>query len=205
MRDVTAELKSLRLHGMAGAWGELVEQGRSAGLDSSRWLIEHLLQAETTDRAMRSVSYQMSAAKFPAHRDLAGFDFESSRVDRGLIDQLADMSFTESAHNAVFVGGPGTGKTHLCTALGVAGITRHGKRVRFYSTVDLVNALEREKAEGRAGRVSLLIHDLFFPFADGPSSILSRCASSAFRCFDQTRRKGTSQASSSMSGSSLRR
>ena len=155
MRDVTAELKSLRLHGMAGAWDELVEQGRSAGLDSSRWLIEHLLQAETTDRAMRSVSYQMSAAKFPAHRDLAGFDFESSRVDKGLIDQLADMSFTESAHNAVFVGGPGTGKTHLCTALGVAGITRHSKRVRFYSTVDLVNALEREKAEGRAGRIAL--------------------------------------------------
>lgn len=155
MRDVTAELKSLRLHGMAGAWGELVEQGRDAGLDSSRWLIEHLLQAETTDRAMRSVTYQMSAAKFPAHRDLAGFDFESSRVDRALIDQLADMSFTESAHNAVFVGGPGTGKTHLCTALGVAGITRHGKRVRFYSTVDLVNALEREKAEGRAGRIAL--------------------------------------------------
>jgi len=155
MRDVTAELKSLRLHGMAGAWADLVEQGRNAGLDSSRWLIEHLLQAETTDRAMRSVSYQMSAAKFPAHRDLAGFDFESSRVDRGLIDQLADMRFTESAHNAVFVGGPGTGKTHLCTALGVAGITRHGKRVRFYSTVDLVNALEREKAEGRAGRIAL--------------------------------------------------
>ena len=155
MRDVGAELKSLRLHGMAGAWGELVEQGRNAGLDSSRWLIEHLLQAETTDRAMRSVSYQMSAAKFPAHRDLAGFDFESSRVDKGLIDQLAEMSFTESAHNAVFVGGPGTGKTHLCTALGVAGITRHGKRVRFYSTVDLVNALEREKAEGRAGRIAL--------------------------------------------------
>ena len=155
MRDVGAELKSLRLHGMAGAWADLAEQGRSAGLDTSRWLIEHLLQAETTDRAMRSVSYQMSAAKFPAHRDLAGFDFESSRVDRGLIDQLADMSFTESAHNAVFVGGPGTGKTHLCTALGVAGITRHGKRVRFYSTVDLVNALEREKAEGRAGRIAL--------------------------------------------------
>jgi hypothetical protein len=57
MRDVTAELKSLRLHGMAGAWADLAEQGRSAGLDSSRWLIEHLLQAETTDRAMRSVSY----------------------------------------------------------------------------------------------------------------------------------------------------
>jgi DNA replication protein DnaC len=43
----------------------------------------------------------------------------------------------------------------LSTALGVAAITRHGKRVRFYSTVDLVNALEREKAEGRAGRIAL--------------------------------------------------
>jgi hypothetical protein len=103
---------------------------------------------------MRSVSYQMSAARFPAHRDLAGFDFDASKVDRALIDQLADLSFTEAAHNAVFIGGPGTGKTHLCTALGVAGITRHGKRVRFYSTVDLVNALEREKAEGKAGRIA---------------------------------------------------
>ena len=153
--DVPAELKGLRLHGMAGAWVDLAEQGGSAGLDASRWLLEHLLQAETTDRLMRSVSHQMSAAKFPAHRDMAGFDFESSRVDRGLIDKLGDMAFTEDAHNAVFIGGPGTGKTHLATAIGVAGITRQGKRVRFYSTVDLVNALEREKAEGRAGRIAL--------------------------------------------------
>ena len=52
MRDVTVELKGLRLHGMAGAWVDLVEQGSSAGLDSSRWLVEHLLQAENTDRAI---------------------------------------------------------------------------------------------------------------------------------------------------------
>jgi DNA replication protein DnaC len=155
MRDVAAELKDLRLHGMASAWGDLVSQGTATSLDSSRWLIEHLLHAETTERAMRSVSYQMHAAKFPAHRDLAGFDFGSAKVDRALVEQLAELSFTESAHNAVFIGGPGTGKTHLATAIGVAGITRHGKRVRFYSTVDLVNALEREKAEGRAGRIAL--------------------------------------------------
>jgi hypothetical protein len=76
MHDVMVELKQLRLHGMASAWADLVEQGRSAGLDSARWLIEHLVQAEGTDRAMRSVSHQMHAAKFPMHRDLAGFDFE---------------------------------------------------------------------------------------------------------------------------------
>ena len=65
----------------------------------------------------------MSAAKFPVHRDLAGFDFEGSPVDRKLIHTLAEMSFTEAGQNVVLVGGPGTGKAHLATALGVAGIT----------------------------------------------------------------------------------
>jgi DNA replication protein DnaC len=55
----------------------------------------------------------------------------------------------------VLIGGPGTGKTHLATALGVSGISRHGRRVRFYSTVDLVNALEQEKAAGKAGKSGL--------------------------------------------------
>ena len=161
-RELTADLKALRLHGMAAAWADLVEQGANAGLDSSRWLLEHLLAAEATDRAMRSVSHQMHSAKFPVHRDLAGFDFEASPVDRKLVHQLADLSFTQAAHNAVLVGGPGTGKTHLATAIGVSGITRHGMRVRFYSTVDLVNALEQEKTQGRAGRIaaSLLRMDL---------------------------------------------
>jgi hypothetical protein len=45
MRDLLVELKQLRLHGMALAWSELVEQGANAGLDTSRWLLEHLLQA----------------------------------------------------------------------------------------------------------------------------------------------------------------
>lgn len=154
MRELITELKALRLHGMADAWADLAGQGSNEALESSRWLIEHLLQAEATDRAVRSVRHQMRSAKFPVHRDLAGFDFALSPVDRKLIMQLADMSFTENAHNVVLVGGPGTGKSHLALALGVAGITRHGKRVRFYSVVDLVNALEQEKAQGRAGRIA---------------------------------------------------
>ena len=156
MTEVTAELKALRLHGMDSAWTDLLAQG-TASMGASRWLIEHLLRAETTDRAMRSVSHQMHAAKFPMHRDLAGFDFSSSKVDQALIGQLATLAFTDTAQNAVFIGGPGTGKTHLATAIAVTGIAAKGKRVRFYSTVDLVNMLEREKRDGKAGRIALAL------------------------------------------------
>ena len=180
MADVIAELKALRLHGMAATWAELGEQ-RSAEVERSRWLLEHMLQAEASDRATRSVQHQMSSAKFPVHRDLASFDFEVSPVDRKLVTQLATCEFTAAAHNVVLVGGPGTGKTHLATAMGVSGITRHGKRVRFYSTVDLVNALEQEKAQGKAGRIatSLLRMDLiildelgYLPFSQAGGALL---------------------------------
>ena len=87
-RDLLAEFKALRLHGMAATWAELIEQ-HSGETDTARWLIEQMLRAETTDRSTRSVAHQMGAAKFPAHRDLAGFDFEVSTVDRKLVTQLA--------------------------------------------------------------------------------------------------------------------
>jgi DNA replication protein DnaC len=179
--DVMSELKGLRLHGMAQAWGELEAQGDGAGLQASRWLLAHLLRAEHVERHMRSVAHQMKSARFPLHRDLAGFDFEGTSVDQTLIKQLADLSFAEQAHNAVLIGGPGTGKTHLAIALGVAGITQHGRRVRFYSTVDLVNALEQEKAQGKAGRItaSLLNMDLvildelgYLPFSQAGGALL---------------------------------
>ena len=166
---------------MAAAWADLTAQGGDSTLDSSRWLIEHLLQAEDVDRVMRSIAHQMKAARFPMHRDMAGFDFEASQVDQALIHKLANLSFTEDAQNVVLIGGPGTGKTHLATALAICGLTRHAKRVRFYSTVDLVNALEQEKAQGKAGRIalSLMRMDLvildelgYLPFSQAGGALL---------------------------------
>jgi replicative DNA helicase len=49
---------------------------------------------------------------------------------------------------------PGTGKTHLATAIGVQAIEHHRKRVRFFSTVELVNALEQEKLQGKPGQIA---------------------------------------------------
>jgi hypothetical protein len=134
--DVLVELKALRLHGMAGVWADLVEQGGNTGVESSRWLIEHLLQAEGTDRSMRSVSHQMKAARFPVYRDLAGFDFEVSPVDRKLLNTRASTAFTDDAHNVVLVGGPGSGKTHLATAIGPQGTrtaSHHFGRLPYWS------------------------------------------------------------------------
>jgi len=59
----------------------------------------------------------------------------------------------ETAHNLILVGGTGTGKTHLATAIGVAAI-HQSKRVRFFNAVDLVNLLEREKALGKVGNLA---------------------------------------------------
>jgi DNA replication protein DnaC len=180
-RDIQAELKGLRLSGMAMAWADLVEQGGSAELGTSRWLLEHLLQAEAVNRHMRSIAHQTKAARFPVHRDLAGFNFEASQVDRALVHKLADLSFTQDAQNVVLIGGPGTGKTHLATALGISGLTQHGKKVRFYSTVDLVNALEQEKAQGKAGRLALSLSRMdlvvldelgYLPFSQAGGALL---------------------------------
>ncbi len=143
-------LRGLKMYGMAQAVGELMEQGAPA-FDAAVPILSQLLKAETAERKVRSISYQIKAARFPAYKDLAGIDFGSSEIDEVLVHQLHRGDFIESTDNVVLIGGPGT---HIATAIGVQAVEHHRKKVRFYSTVDLVNALEQEKALGRSGQIA---------------------------------------------------
>jgi DNA replication protein DnaC len=60
----------------------------------------------------------------------------------------------DGAQNVVLIGGPGTGKTHAATALGVQAVEHHRRKIRFFSTIELVNALEQEKAKGKTGQLA---------------------------------------------------
>jgi DNA replication protein DnaC len=178
--DITAAFKALSLHGMASAWPELLGTARMKALDHET-VMHQLLKAESAQREVRSVAYQMRAARFPAHRDLAGFAFDQTRIDQTLVRNLHQLKFVESAQNLVFVGGPGTGKTHLATSLGIEAIRVHGKRVRFFSTVELVNSLELEKAQNKTGQMAhrLMYVDLvildemgYLPFTQSGGALL---------------------------------
>ncbi|MDH3467711.1 MAG: IS21-like element helper ATPase IstB [Gammaproteobacteria bacterium] len=173
-------MKSLKLHGMAQAIAELAAQHGPA-FQKAEPVLEDLLKAEVSEREVRSINYQMKAARFPAYRDLSGFKFQDSAVDVTLVKSLHGCDFVENAHNVVFIGGPGPGKTHLATAIGVQAIMHHHLRVRCFSTIELVNQLEIEKANGKPGytanrlaHVDLVILDElgYLPFSQAGGALL---------------------------------
>ena len=133
------------------------------------------------EREVRSIAYHMKAARFPAYKDLSGFDFSSSEMNEATVRQLHRCEFMEGAQNIVLIGGPGTGKTHVATALGIQAIEHHRRKVRFFSTIELVNALEQEKTKGKAGqlaetlvRLDLVILDElgYLPFSASGGALL---------------------------------
>jgi len=179
LTELIAPLKALHLYGMAQGLSELVaEPDRQPSLPD-HWL-KRLIEAEQTDRQVRTLRYQLKAARFPIHRDLASFDFTESPLSEPRLRQLATASFTGTAHNLILVGGTGTGKTHLAIALGVAAV-QAGQRVRFYNVVDLVNHLEQEKQFGKAGSLArrltqvdaVILDELgYLPFSESGSALL---------------------------------
>ncbi|MCH7881610.1 MAG: ATP-binding protein [Proteobacteria bacterium] len=157
MLKLIDSLAELKLHGMVERLPQILDTPRNKTTFQSG--LVQLIEAEKADRDVRRLRYQMKIARFPHHRDLQGFDFKQSQVDKQLITDLSRSEFTDQAHNLIFIGGTGTGKTHLATALGIHAI-HQGKRVRFYNAVDLVNLLIKEQQEGKQGRLARIMQPL---------------------------------------------
>ncbi len=146
-----------------------------------------MVQANITGNAIGD-----KAARFPAYKDLAGFDVASSEVNEALVRQLHRGEFTNGADYVVAVGGPGTGKTHIASALGIQAVEHHRRKARFFSTVDLVNMPQQEKAMTKAGQLAerLLRPDLVIldelgclPFSPSAGALLFHLLS---RLYEQT-------------------
>lgn len=90
--SIVIMLRELKMHGMAQAVAELAEQGAPA-FEAAQPILSQLLKAETAEREVRSVAYQLKVARFPAYRDLAGFDFSHSEVNEALVRQLHRCEF----------------------------------------------------------------------------------------------------------------
>jgi DNA replication protein DnaC len=146
-------LRSLKMYGMAQAVTDLMEQGAPA-FEVAVPILSQFLKAELAEREVRSIAYHMKAARFPAYKDLSGFDFAASEINEATMRQLHKCEFMDGAQNIVLIGGPGTGKTHAAIALGVQAVEHYRRKVRFFSTIELVNALELEKAKGKAGHLA---------------------------------------------------
>jgi len=159
--DLMGELK---LYGMRQSYDEVMSTGLKRQ-HAPPQIVGDLLKAEISEKQARSIKYQMTIAKLPLAKDLAGFEFSEGPVNEALVRDLADGAFLTQQRNIVLIGGTGTGKSHLAIAVARACI-RAGARGRFFNVVDLVNRLETEARGGRQGRLADHLTRLDFVILD---------------------------------------
>lgn len=105
-----------RAAGLLCRWFSVNVKHIAPGFSKTESMLNTLIKAEVAEREVRSINYQMKVARFPAYRDLAGFDFNESSVDETLLKSPHRCDFIADAHNIVMIGGPGTGKTQVSIA-----------------------------------------------------------------------------------------
>lgn len=138
-------LKRLRLSGLAGTL-EVRLQEAAAGRLSHEEFLELLLQDELVVRRERLIARRVKAAAFRDTRTLEDFDWSFNKsVKRDEIYELATGRFIREARDALFIGPPGVGKSHLVQAIGLAAI-KSGSRVLYRSIFDLVREFVRDEA-----------------------------------------------------------
>ena len=180
LRDrIMAAIGTLGLYGMRSTLDEILESGIKSRATPEK-IICDLLEAEMAERKVRSIRYRMGLARFPVDKDIDRFDFNASPVNEMQIRNLHEGRFLSDHTNVIMVGGTGSGKTHLAISIARQNI-RNGKKARFFNVLDLVNQLEQEKLDNRAGKLAehLARHDLiildelgYLPFSKAGGQLL---------------------------------
>ena len=149
--QLAADLKTLCLSTVATQWRPLAEQAARQHQAPADYLAQ-LVHLEVTGRRERRIQRRIQDARFPMLKTLDAFAFDAQPgLDRDAVLQVFGCGFVAEAANVVFVGGVGTGKTHLSIALGMA-CCQHDYRVRFVTAAELVTLLVEAQQQGRLAR-----------------------------------------------------
>jgi len=139
-------LKALRLPTVAAECEKVAQRCAADNVDHLGFLLQ-LLELELLDRDKRAALRRLKAAKFPTIKTLDDFDFAARpSVNKVLVAELARGEWIDKRENLLMVGNPGTGKSHLATALAAAACQK-GYKVRFFRTTELVTALIEARDE----------------------------------------------------------
>jgi DNA replication protein DnaC len=163
--ELTHLFRALKAPAAARALPKLVERARSEEWSYERFA-EALLSTELSSRESSGGQLRIRAARFPSHKTLEEFDFTFQRsVKKQVVEHLGQLDFLHGKENVVLLGPPGTGKTHLATAIGIRACLA-GQRVIFKTATEWVALLADAQRQGhlddelkRLERIPLLICD----------------------------------------------
>ena len=147
-----SNLKQLRLPTIGAEFEKLAREAAAADEGYEQYLLR-LTELEVAARASNAVQARIRAAGFPVAKDFDTFDFAAvPHLSKPKVLELARGEWIEERSNVCLLGSPGTGKTHVATALGLAAC-RQGKRVRFFTAAALVTQLEEAQKRYQLDRL----------------------------------------------------
>jgi len=145
-------LKALRLPTIHAECEKVAARCAKDNVDHLGFLLQ-LCELELLDREKRSAVRRLKDARFPNTKTLEDFDFAAQpSLNRVLISELMRGEYLDRRECVILVGNPGTGKTHLATALGIAACGQ-GKRVRFWKVTELITTLMEAREERQLMRI----------------------------------------------------